>query len=141
MHESFMPNDMIFGINRHKSTERTFIRPNFIELNLSELDNLEKEKSVSSFWLMVMIWFAFAAIWPVFYIIYHDRKKARENLIAEWHLKLRAAEKVLGRKMSHEEIKKWLVYEWFKDRVKNADGFAREISLDYLPGKHMVIRG
>lgn len=63
---------------------------------------------------------------------YKDRAKSNKKLENEWRAKLRAKEAELGRRLSVEEIQAWLVREWFNDRFRNAEDFARKIKLDLI---------
>ena len=63
---------------------------------------------------------------------WNDSSKAKEKLEREWRAKLRAREVELGRRLTVEEIQQWLIYEWFKDRVRNAEDFARKIQFDLI---------
>jgi hypothetical protein len=69
------------------------------------------------------------------YFFYVDHGRRKEKLRTEWREKLRKKEKELGHRMTVEEIKMWLIYEWFKDRIAAAEEFAREISFNLIERK------
>ena len=87
---------------------------------------------------MIRAFFALCLVFAVPMLIAYllgywaDRTKEKERLEKEWRAKLRAKEAEMGRKLTVEEIKQWLVYEWFKDRINNAEDFARKIKLDLI---------
>jgi hypothetical protein len=66
------------------------------------------------------------------YFYYMDEQRRKEKARDEWRERLRRKEKDLGRRMNVDEIKMWLIYEWFKDRIEAAEEFAREISFNLI---------
>ncbi len=87
---------------------------------------------------MTRVWFGIFLIFAVplavacFFGYMKRGRQAKERLRREWKARLHAKEIELGYKMSLEEIKRWLVYEWFKERIAKAEDFAREISVDRI---------
>ena len=63
---------------------------------------------------------------------FKDREKEKKRLEREWRAKLRAKELKLGRRLTIEEIQLWLIHEWFKDRIRNAEDFAKKIQFDLI---------
>jgi hypothetical protein len=83
---------------------------------------------------LLAIFLVFAVPLAIAYLLgyWNDRSKAKEKMEREWRTKLRAKERDLGRRLTVEEIQQWLIYEWFKDRVRNAEDFARKIKFDLI---------
>jgi hypothetical protein len=82
----------------------------------------------------ILMIFAFPLLAALLYSYFKESAKRKEKVRREWADRLDKFERDLGRRLTHEEVKIWLLKEWFRAAWGDVDGFARSIEKRFLPG-------
>ena len=154
-----MPTGLKLSDNRHKKTERTSVRPIFLELQLSEMDNSGKEKAMKKIALLFLFFCICGCAAPASNLlshkdfnhpmkdIYEFQQDAYNCELAVMAIRMRETDQpdfldtiqFIHTAKGQAEIQRCLEikYGWKKiqlDRIghRNAEDFTREIQFDLI---------